>query len=60
MGFSDSIAVSNRHTALQRADQIIVMRDGEVVETVGLEELLDSCDELRQISGRAECPAQSM
>lgn len=59
MGFSDSIAVSNRHTALQRADQIIVMKDGEVVGTDRLEELLDSCDELRQIYGRAEGPAQS-
>ena len=43
------IAVSHRRTALSRADQIIVLRDGRVEAQGGLAELLESCEEMRRL-----------
>jgi ATP-binding cassette subfamily B protein len=43
------LAVSHRKAALRRADQIIVMKDGEILARGKLEDLLESCDEMRQL-----------
>lgn len=43
------LVVSHQRLALQRADRIIVMRDGEVAATGTLDELLQSCAELREL-----------
>lgn len=43
------LVVSHRHAALQRADRIIVMKDGEVVATGTLAELLAASPELREL-----------
>jgi ATP-binding cassette subfamily B protein len=43
------IVVSNRRTALQNADNIIVLRDGYIEAQGKLDELLESCDEMQQI-----------
>ncbi|SHJ91213.1 ATP-binding cassette, subfamily B [Hathewaya proteolytica DSM 3090] len=43
------IAVSNRKIALQRADNIIVLKDGKIEAQGKLEELLKSCREMKQI-----------
>jgi ATP-binding cassette subfamily B protein len=45
------IVVSNRRTALQNADNIIVLRDGYIEAQGKLDELLESCDEMQQIWG---------
>lgn len=43
------IAVSNRKIALQRADNIIVLKDGRIEAQGKLQELLESCQEMRDI-----------
>lgn len=45
------IAVSNRHAALSKADHIIVLKDGKIEAQGRLQELLDSCEEMRLIWG---------
>ncbi len=46
-----SIVVSNRHAALKNADKVVVMKNGTVEAQGTLEDLLDSCEEMRQIWG---------
>ncbi|MBV7329744.1 ABC transporter ATP-binding protein/permease [Chloroflexi bacterium TSY] len=41
------LVVSHRRTVLQRADQIIVMQGGRVVDQGELHELLERCDEMQ-------------
>ena len=46
---STALVVSHRRPALQRADQIIVLDAGRVVATGGLEELLETSPEFRDL-----------
>jgi len=46
-----AIVVSNRHVALKNADKILVMKDGKIEGEGKLEELLETCEEMRQIWG---------
>lgn len=46
-----ALVVSNKHVALKNASKIIVMKDGKVEATGKLDELLEECDEMRQIWG---------
>jgi ATP-binding cassette subfamily B protein len=48
---SSFIVVSNRRWALERADHIIVLKDGKIESQGSLEELLNNCEEFRQIYG---------
>ena len=41
------LVVSNRPAAYQRADQILVLKDGELVGNGRLEELLEGCEEMK-------------
>lgn len=43
--------VSNRKWALQNADNIILLKDGEIEAQGGLQYLLENCEEMRQIWG---------
>jgi ATP-binding cassette subfamily B protein len=43
------LVVSHRRAVLSRADQIIVMKDGRVEARGKLEELLETCEEMRQL-----------
>jgi len=44
-----SMVVTHRRMLLQRADQVIVMQDGQVVGQGVLEQLLESCAEMRRL-----------
>jgi ATP-binding cassette subfamily B protein len=43
------LVASNRRPALRRADQIIVLRDGRVASRGTLDQLLETCEEMRRI-----------
>jgi ATP-binding cassette, subfamily B, bacterial len=43
------LVVSHRRAALRRADRIIVLREGRIVDQGKLEELLERCDEMQQL-----------
>ena len=43
------LVVSHRRPALRRADQIIVMKNGRIEATGRLDELLKSCEEMRNL-----------
>ena len=43
------LAVSHRRTALQRADQVVVLRDGRVDDIGPLADLLERCAEMRRL-----------
>ena len=43
------LAVSHRRAALQRADQVVVLDRGRVVDVGPLRDLLDRCEEMRNL-----------
>jgi ATP-binding cassette subfamily B protein len=43
------LAVSHRKTALRRADHIIVMADGRIVDEGKLDDLLERSEEMKQL-----------
>jgi ATP-binding cassette subfamily B protein len=43
------LVVSHRKAALRRADQILVLKDGRVVDRGRLDELLERCPEMREL-----------
>jgi ATP-binding cassette, subfamily B, bacterial len=43
------LAASHRRAALKRADWIIVLRDGDVVDQGSFHELVERCDEMREL-----------
>jgi ATP-binding cassette, subfamily B, bacterial len=54
------LAVSHRRPALRRADRIVVLTDGRVEDSGGLDELLARCAELRRLwTGEASEPLES-
>jgi ATP-binding cassette subfamily B protein len=54
------LAVSHRRAALQRADQVVVLREGRVEDIGPLNDLLDRCEEMRllwRLEEAVESPA---
>lgn len=54
------LVVSHRRIALQRADRIIVLRDGKVADTGTLGELLERSSDLRELWSQAEEDTQAV
>jgi ATP-binding cassette subfamily B protein len=48
-GDATALVVSHRKPALQRADRVIVMRDGRIDAVGSAEELLETSQEFRQL-----------
>lgn len=43
------LVVSHRRTALRRADQVLVLKEGRVVDEGSLDELLERCEEMQRL-----------
>jgi ATP-binding cassette subfamily B protein len=48
-GAATCLVVSHRRPALRRADQILLLKDGQVEASGKLEQLLETCEEMRRI-----------
>jgi ATP-binding cassette, subfamily B, bacterial len=53
------VAVSHRHAALRRADQILLMKDGRLLDHGTAPELLERCDEMRRLWETSIAPLDS-
>jgi ATP-binding cassette subfamily B protein len=49
LGNHTILAVSHRHTVLERADQIVLLKEGKVLAVGTLQELLEQEEEMRQL-----------
>jgi len=60
VGTPTCLIVSHRRPALRRADRIIVLKDGRVEAEGKLEDLLESCEEMRRLwRGEVEADDQT-